>query len=161
MDKVGKHSPFEHVLGVTGLPVSSNPFAIIDGDTGETQEQRRLLARKSFLECEYAERRRHAERSRNRVYQTWHPGDLVYLWREGKGRENRPGKKGGWYGPARVLVQEKRHVAGGNLVKGFSGKSNKVVGRHRHHHHHTPPPPITNTNTTLTTTTITTTHNPR
>ncbi|CAK0837902.1 unnamed protein product, partial [Prorocentrum cordatum] len=112
MDKVGNHSPFEHVMGVSGMPASSNPFAIIDGDTGETQEQRRLLARKSFLEVEYAERRRHAEQARNRVYQTWNPGDLVYFWRKGKGLDPRPGKKGGWYGPARVLAQEKRHVDG-------------------------------------------------
>eukprot|EP00959_Pyramimonas_sp_CCMP1952_P086715 1813673-Pyramimonas_sp.AAC.1 len=112
MDKVGNHSPFEHVLGVTGMAPTSNPFAIIDGDTGETQEQRRLLARQSYLECEYAERRRHAEQARNRIYQTWEAGDLVYFWRDGKGRENRPGKKGGWYGPARVLVQEKRHIDG-------------------------------------------------
>ncbi|CAK0809564.1 unnamed protein product [Prorocentrum cordatum] len=112
MDKVGNHSPFEHVLGVTGMAPTNNPFAIIDGDTGETQEQRRLLARQSYLECEYAERRRHAEQARNRIYQTWEAGDLVHFWRDGKGRENRPGKKGGWYGPARVLVQEKRHIDG-------------------------------------------------
>ncbi|CAK0899034.1 unnamed protein product, partial [Prorocentrum cordatum] len=112
MDKVGNHSPFEHVMGVSGMPASSNPFAIIDGDTGETQEQRRLLARKSFLEVEYAERRRHAEQARNRIYQTWNPGDLVYFWRKGKGLDPRPGKKGGWHGPARVLAQEKRHVDG-------------------------------------------------
>ncbi|CAK0818384.1 unnamed protein product, partial [Prorocentrum cordatum] len=111
-DKVGNHSPFEHAMGVSGMPASSNPFAIIDGDTGETQEQRRLLARKSFLEVEYAERRRRAEQARNRVYQTWNPGDLVYFWRKGKGLDPRPGKKGGWYGPARVLAQEKRHVDG-------------------------------------------------
>ncbi|CAK0817744.1 unnamed protein product, partial [Prorocentrum cordatum] len=95
-----------------GMAPTSNPFAIIDGDTGETQEQRRLLARQSYLECEYAERRRHAEQARNRIYQTWEAGDLVYFWRDGKGRENRPGKKGRWYGPARVLVQEKRHIDG-------------------------------------------------
>ncbi|CAK0827541.1 unnamed protein product, partial [Prorocentrum cordatum] len=80
------------------------------------KEQRRLLARQSYLECEYAERRRHAEQARNRVYQTWEAGDLVYFWRDGKGRENRPGKKGGWYGPARVLVQEKRHIDGRTRV---------------------------------------------
>ncbi|CAK0829661.1 unnamed protein product [Prorocentrum cordatum] len=108
----GWHSPFERVLGATGTPASNNPFAIIDGDTGETQEQRRLLARKSYLECEYAERRRHAEQARNRVYQTREAGDLVHFWREGKGRENKPGKKGGWHGPARVLIQEKRHIDG-------------------------------------------------
>ncbi|CAK0911859.1 unnamed protein product [Prorocentrum cordatum] len=116
MDKVGNHSPFAHALGASGMPASNNPFAIIDDDSGETQEQRRLLARKSYLECEYAERRRHAENARNRVYQLWNPGDLVYFWRDGKGRENRPGKKGGWYGPARVLVQEKRHVDGRTRV---------------------------------------------
>ncbi|CAK0840995.1 unnamed protein product, partial [Prorocentrum cordatum] len=113
---VGNHSPFEHVLGVTGMAPTSNPFAIIDGDTGETQEQRRLLARQSYLECEYAERRRHAEQARNRIYQTWEAGDLVHFWRDGKGRENRPGKTGGWYGPARVLVQEKRHIDGRTRV---------------------------------------------
>ncbi|CAK0904649.1 unnamed protein product, partial [Prorocentrum cordatum] len=116
MDKVGNHSPFEHVLGVTGMAPSNNPFAIIDGDTGETQEQRRLLAHPSYLECEYAERRRHAEQARNRIYQTWEAGDLVHFWRDGKGRENRPGKKGGWHGFARVLVQEKRHIDGRTRV---------------------------------------------
>ncbi|CAK0885021.1 unnamed protein product [Prorocentrum cordatum] len=50
MDKVGNHSPLEHVMGVTGTPGSNNPFAIVDGGSGETQEQRRLLARNSFLE---------------------------------------------------------------------------------------------------------------
>ncbi|CAK0890400.1 unnamed protein product, partial [Prorocentrum cordatum] len=86
-------------------------LATLDPDC-EIQEQRRLLARKSYLERECAERLRHAEQARNRVYQTWEAGDLVHFWREGKGRENRPGKKGGWHGPARVLILEKRHIDG-------------------------------------------------
>eukprot|EP00959_Pyramimonas_sp_CCMP1952_P381683 7998057-Pyramimonas_sp.AAC.1 len=76
MDKVGSHSPLGHVMGGTGMPASSNLFAIIDEDACETQEQRRLLARKSFLEVEYADRRRQAEHARKRVYQTWNPGGL-------------------------------------------------------------------------------------
>ncbi|CAK0901029.1 unnamed protein product, partial [Prorocentrum cordatum] len=110
--KVGNHSPFERVMGVAGMSASSKPFANTDGGTGETQEQRRLLARKSFLGIEFAERRRRAEHAWNRISQTWHPEDLVNFWRAGQGLENRPGKKCGWYGPARVLVQEKRHMDG-------------------------------------------------
>ncbi|CAK0832360.1 unnamed protein product, partial [Prorocentrum cordatum] len=87
MGKVGGHSPFENVLGVAGRPRSSDPFAIVDGGAGETQ-------------------------ARNWACQTWEASDFAHVWRDGKGRENRPGKKGGWHGPARVLAQEKRRVDG-------------------------------------------------
>eukprot|EP00959_Pyramimonas_sp_CCMP1952_P016357 346807-Pyramimonas_sp.AAC.1 len=38
MDKVGNHSPVEREMGVARMPASNNPFAMVDGGAGETQE---------------------------------------------------------------------------------------------------------------------------
>ena len=45
MNKVGNHSPYEHVLGLGGSQSSANPSSTIDDEHGETREQRRLMVR--------------------------------------------------------------------------------------------------------------------
>ncbi|CAK0877495.1 unnamed protein product, partial [Prorocentrum cordatum] len=50
LDKVGNHSPFVHAFGTGGHRGSGTPFAIVDDSHGESREQRRLLARQSFIE---------------------------------------------------------------------------------------------------------------
>ena len=45
MSNVGIHSPCKHVPGLGGSQGSANPSAVIDEDSRETREQRRLLAR--------------------------------------------------------------------------------------------------------------------
>ncbi|CAK0795038.1 unnamed protein product, partial [Prorocentrum cordatum] len=50
LDKVGNHSPFARAFGTGGHRCSGNPFAIVDDSHGESREQRRLLARQSFIE---------------------------------------------------------------------------------------------------------------
>ncbi|CAK0904869.1 unnamed protein product, partial [Prorocentrum cordatum] len=57
LDKVGNHSPFVHAFGTGGHRGSGNPFAIVDDSNGEPREQRRLLARQSFIEVEYSAER--------------------------------------------------------------------------------------------------------
>ncbi|CAK0855515.1 unnamed protein product [Prorocentrum cordatum] len=55
LDKVGNHSPFVHAFGTGGHGGSGNPFAIVEDCNGESREQRRLLARQSFIEVECSE----------------------------------------------------------------------------------------------------------
>ena len=42
-------------------------------------------------------------RMRNRRQTAYTPGDLVCAWRKGKGKKQRPGMTGRWYGPGEVL----------------------------------------------------------
>jgi hypothetical protein len=102
LQKMAKHSPYEHIFGR-----SSNETEDLV-PSGQQLAERRLLARKCFLDAEYEDKARRAEAMRARVWKTWRAGEMVYFWRKGKGREQRPGKKGGWYGPALVLHQEQK-----------------------------------------------------
>ncbi|CAK0906464.1 unnamed protein product [Prorocentrum cordatum] len=107
LDKVGSHSPIVHAFGVGGAQSPGIAFAIVDDSHGETRELRRLSARQSFIEVEYSERRRNAEHARSRVATRRKPGELAYYWHNSRGPV-----KATWYGPARVLVQEQRILAG-------------------------------------------------
>eukprot|EP00969_Alexandrium_andersonii_P257345 11377214-Alexandrium_andersonii.AAC.1 len=77
-------------------------------NTVEANQKMRLAARKAFLEAD-AHRKLAVQALHNeRRSDHFDAGDLVFFWRRGKGRRQRPGARGSWYGPAQVISHERR-----------------------------------------------------
>ena len=112
MDQVGQHSPFEHILGRGGSDVTRNILGMSEGGPAQLREERRLLARRDFVEVDHRARVDRAMRARSRAQREWKCGQVCFFWRmnKKKGRENRTG---GWHGPALVLCQEKKATRAG------------------------------------------------
>ena len=84
--------------------------------TFEESLQNELKAQKLFLEIDARRRVQRALRARCRRLREFRCGDLVCYYRRGRKEGSRYG--GHWYGPARVLCQEKTGGDGG-VVKGM------------------------------------------
>ena len=76
-----------------------------EGDEFEKDLARRMIADEAAVRELYRSRERRAIHSKNRKIRVFTPGDLVYYWRKkNKGAHETAGKKGKFFGPARVLA---------------------------------------------------------
>ena len=110
-------SPIQHALD--GRPQRDGEFAPEDSpliaDVEEHRESRLLRreAEQAAIEAIYHDRERRALRSRNRKELSYLPGQVVFYWRMGKGKRAKPGARGRFWGPARVLATETKRLDDG------------------------------------------------
>ena len=131
-DMVRGFSPLQHVLGrapdVDGQlwdnAADYNQLPTVDAEKvdeefGASHEKRRK-AESLMTDAIYKRRLERAERARNRRLLIYEPGQLVHYFRRGKGKKNKPGWRGQFFGPARVLAMETVKEADGQLRPGKS-----------------------------------------
>ena len=76
-----------------------------EGDEFQNDLARRATAEAAAINELYRSREARATHTKNRKIRVFHPGDLVYYWRKkNKGAHEAAGKKGKFFGPARVLA---------------------------------------------------------
>ena len=75
------------------------------GDEFEKDPMRRRITAEAAVRELYRSREARAIHTKNRKLRVFSPGDLVYYWRKkNKGAHEAAGKKGKFFGPARVLA---------------------------------------------------------
>ncbi|CAE7241426.1 RE1 [Symbiodinium sp. CCMP2592] len=130
-DLIRGFSPVQHVLGQvpdeTGrIDVATPaipPELLIENPTGEFQQavRRRSEAEKAHAEWNAQQRLKRAANSRSRPVMDYHPGELVFYWRQQDSAKNRQGpstKRGYFMGPARILAMETKRNPDGTLKPG-------------------------------------------
>ena len=113
-DVIRGYSPMQHALGRSPdhtdrfFPRSvESPDLLVENATGEMRRNlsRMKAAENSFLEWNTNQRLLRAKHSKSRSVDSYHPGDLVYMWR--KQVSGQAAIKGGSFiGPARILAVE-------------------------------------------------------
>ena len=132
-DLIRGFSPSQHVLGQapdeTGrvdVAIPAVPPELLVENPGTEFSQavaRRTEAEKAHAEWNARQRLVRAANSRGRRVLDYHPGELVYFWRQQDSSKNRQGpnsKRGQFMGPARILATETKRNPDGSLQPGSS-----------------------------------------
>ena len=126
-DMIRGYSPIQHALGRSpdfqdrlfphDLP--NSPDVLIENADGEMARnlKRMKVAHEAFLDWTNQQRLTRAANSRSRNVQSYHPGDLVYIWRQQVSGQSSV-KGGSFIGPARLLALEEHRSTDGTRKQG-------------------------------------------